>query len=172
VVPRGGGVSAPDPGLESCLGGNRGGRPGFGFGVGAGLLPFTPSFLKGGGGRCDVERPVVSTRKGKGGAGFGSSSFAVAASSLFFACISSCVRGAPSPLLSGVIWFGNAVPPWKLTFLGGGPNDAGSFRLDNGRETWSFAASCGSLPFPIHPACRSQRDYSPNTANSGNERLD
>lgn len=69
-------------GREFWRGGRRGGSLGAGFGGAAMAAPggrgdgVLPSFLlTGGGGRCDVDRPVVSTRYGPGG-GLSSSSSA------------------------------------------------------------------------------------------------
>jgi hypothetical protein len=57
----------------------------------------------------------VSTRNGSGGAATrlasSSSSLADSPSASLFALISACVSGAPSPFVSGVIWFGSAAPP-------------------------------------------------------------
>ena len=104
----GGGVGAEGPGCEFCLGGNRGGRPGgFGRSTGGGIRPSAPSFLPGGGGRFEVDSPVVSARKGTGGPfGFAASASSLALSSssaLCLAVISSFGIGAPQPPRSGVI---------------------------------------------------------------------
>jgi hypothetical protein len=107
----GGGEGAEGEGFEFCLGGNRGGRPG-GFALAAGgaiggLLPSAPSFLPGGGGRCDVDSPVLSARYGTGGGGgfFASSSRLLASASSASCCalISLAGIGAPHPLVSGVV---------------------------------------------------------------------
>jgi hypothetical protein len=61
-----------------------------------------------------------------------------------------------------VISFGKAAPPWKLTFLGGGPNEAGSFKVDKGREMRSgppLLTPVGAvelLPLPIRLACMNE----------------
>jgi len=111
-------VAAPDVeggdamALEFCLGGSRGGRlGGFGLAAGDGRGRSAISLRTGGGGRWDVDRPVVSARNGAGG-GLGfvlSSSSAIlrcssSSARLLFACISSCDNGAPRPRLSGVIY--------------------------------------------------------------------
>jgi hypothetical protein len=85
-----------------CLGGSRGGRNGgLGLGVGGGgvFASVSPSFLLGGGGKCDVERPVVSIRNGTGGAlGFVSSP-------IVSCCASLCAKGSTRLVASWVVWF-------------------------------------------------------------------
>lgn len=130
-------------GEEFCLGGNRGGRPGaFGLfpGTAGGSLVFAPSLRPGGGGRCDVDRPVVSARYGtEGGFLFLSSSWYASSSSLLLdPSISSRVNGAPRPSLRS--------PP-ALTCRGGGPKADGSFKVCRGRVECS--SEFDPLLFPI-----------------------
>lgn len=125
--------------LGIFLAGNRGGREGFGLGTGPELYEssFDVSFRRaGGGGRCEVDSPVVSERYGTGG-GAG------------LECSGSSTDCVPEYCRAGGA---GAIPP-VFARRGGGPNDAGSFRLDIGRETRSVAPlSLPSFPFPIHPA--------------------
>lgn len=102
-------------GFEFCLGGNLGGRPGFGFVACGGVLPSAPSLRPGGGGRFAIDNPVVSARNGSGGpfglAASSASRCPSSSSALCFAYISFFDKGAPKPRVSGVIWFGRAAPP-------------------------------------------------------------
>lgn len=130
---------------ELLLGGSLGGRDGFGLGgpwarpVSCAVPP-SPSTARciGGGGRCSVFNPVRLALYGTGGP----ASFTFSPASVFSVpCTAPSAdsttvsdSGAPRPRRSGVIWFGRAAPPWKLTFLGGGPKDVGSFKVARGRE--------------------------------------
>jgi hypothetical protein len=113
----GGEETCADTSLEDCLAGNRGGSLGCGFagwavsgeGAEARLL------CMGGGGRWLVCRPVLSARYGTGGpAGRCCSSISSAGwfcTARFVVASSVCDRGAPSPLVCGVISLGKAAPP-------------------------------------------------------------
>jgi hypothetical protein len=88
-------------GLVTCLGGSRGGRTGgLGLGVGGGgvFASVSRSFLLGGGGKCDVERPVVSIRNGTGG-GLG-----FVSSPVDSCCASLCAKGSTRLVASWVVW--------------------------------------------------------------------
>lgn len=50
-----------------------------------------------------------------------------------------------------MVLLGTAAPPRELICLGGGPKDAGSFSVDNGRDTCSSLGDV-SLPLPNQPA--------------------
>ena len=72
---------------------------GFGARGGGVSASAPPSFLLGGGGRCDVERPVVSIRNGTGGGLGFVPSFAVSC------CNSPLPEGATKPVASGEAYF-------------------------------------------------------------------
>lgn len=130
-------------------GGSLGGRPGgfaLGAGAGGGVAEF--GLNAGGFGRCAVLSPVVSVLYGP--CGFDSCSALLCASSLSCRrCLAEPGGAAPSPPATG------DAPGIRF---GGGAKDAGSFRLDNGADWCSRAASAWlSLPcaLPTHPFCSS-----------------
>ena len=124
--------------------------------MGLGVADISPSSSRrtGGFGRPAVDKPVVLARYGiGGGAGF-STACAALCSSTSSACMPSAGNNAPVPLRIGATALGTAAPPWKLTFLGGGPKVSGSFKDARGRDECSVALRelFGSLPWPTHPA--------------------
>lgn len=72
---------------------------GFGAWGGGVFASAPPPFLLGGGGRCDVERPVVSIRNGTGG-GLG-----FVPSVVVSCCNSPLPEGPTKPVASGVAYF-------------------------------------------------------------------
>ena len=79
----------------------------------------------------------MSILYGTRGGLFASASAASASAACFalcFAAISCCESGASSPLRSGVVALGIAAAPPYVICFGGGPNDAGSFKVERGAD--------------------------------------
>ncbi len=160
-MPRAGNEGArPWAEAEFWRGGSLGGSAGFGLLLG--LAGDPPGWLSnrrcrtGGFGRLLVERPVVSALYGTGWGAALCSNSSAACSSLWYSFvpwISWEAKGAPSPLRSGVVVWGDAAPPLYARFFGGGPKASGSFNEVRGRDWCSRAlVLCVSLPLPTSPA--------------------
>ena len=137
---RAGGGAGPGD-AAAARGGSRGGRLGgegrFAVGLyGGGVAPAGVSRRTGGGGRCDVDRPVVSTRNGPDGGSWTGTWPGW-----------DCVGVYPGRAAAAGGWPGRgggamiAVPP---VLVGGGPKAAGSCRLESGREAWGEDREDGS----------------------------